>query len=180
MKVSSTLGGLAGAAALTFLNQTVKSIDGDAPRLDLLGQNALAKFVKGNDMLSKTAKGVFPMAGDLISNSLFYGMARGTDRGSTMLRGGLLGLAAGIGAVTLPGPLGLEEKQTNKTIETKVMTVAWYLIGGLVAGAVINALDSYKDKDTDELKKAAVDKGKEVVKKVVKGTGTNKVANAVG
>jgi hypothetical protein len=168
MKVSSTLGGLAGAAALTLMNEGVKKVSADAPRLDLLGQNALAKFMKGNDMLSKTAQRFFPMAGDLISNSLFFGMARGNSAGATLVRGALLGLGAGLGAVVLPEPLGLESKTTNKSNETKVMTIAWYVLGGLVAAAVINALDSYKTPDIDELKDTTVDKTKQVTKDIVK------------
>jgi hypothetical protein len=168
MKLTSTLGGLAGAAALTFLNQTAKNMTADAPRLDLLGQNALAKLMKGNDMLSKTTKEFFPLAGDLISNSLFYGMARGTSPGNTMMRGALLGVGAGLGALTLPKTMGLDEQATNKTTQTKVMTVAWYLLGGLVAAAVINALDGYKKDQPDELKETAIQKGKQAAKSVVK------------
>jgi hypothetical protein len=168
MKVSSTLGGLAGAAALTLMNEGVKKINSNAPRLDLLGQNAVAKFMKGNDMLSKTAQQFFPMAGDLISNSLFYGMARGSSPANTMLRGALLGLGAGVGAVALPEVMGLDPKPTNKTNETKLMTIAWYVVGGLVAAAVINALDSYKKPEVDELAHTAVEKGKQVTKDVAR------------
>jgi hypothetical protein len=168
MKISSTLGGLAGAAALTFLNEGARKVNAEAPRLDLLGQNVVAKFMKGNDMLSKTTQQFFPLAGDLISNSLFYGMARGNSSGATLVRGALLGLAAGIGAVALPEPLGLEPAHTNKTNKTKAMTIAWYVIGGLVAAAVINTLDSYKKPETDELAKTAIDKTKKVTKDVVK------------
>lgn len=168
MKLSSILGGLAGAAALTLLNEGAKRVSPNAPRLDLLGQNALAKFMKGNDMLSKTASQVFPLAGDLISNSLFFGMSRGDSAGSTMVRGALLGLGAGVGAVTLPETLGLEQKFTNKTNETKLMTIGWYLVGGIVAAAVINALDDYKKADVDELADTAQEKGKKAVKSVVK------------
>lgn len=168
MKVTSTLGGLAGAAALTLLNEGAKKVDANAPRLDLLGQNAVAKFMKGNDMLSKTAQQFFPMAGDLISNSLFFGMARGDSPAATLVRGALLGLGAGIGAVALPEPLGLEPKHTNKTNQTKIMTVAWYVIGGLVAAAVINAIDSYKKPEVDELASTAVDKTKKAAKEVAR------------
>jgi hypothetical protein len=168
MKVSSTIGGIAGAAALTLMNEGIKKTNTNAPRLDLLGQNALAKFVKGNDMLSKTAQQFFPMAGDLISNSLFFGMARGDSAAATLVRGALLGLGAGIGAVALPEPLGLESQHTNRTNQTKIMTVAWYVIGGLVAAAVINALDSYKKPQADELAETAVSKSKQVAKNVVK------------
>lgn len=166
MKVSSTLGGLAGAAALTLMNQGVKKLDKDAPRLDLLGENALAKFMKGNDMLSKTTQQFFPLAADLISNSLFFGMARGNSSSATLVRGALLGLGAGIGAMALPKPLGLNPDYTAKNNHTKVLTVAWYVLGGLVAAAVINALDSYKKPDTENFKDMAVKTSKNVVKKI--------------
>lgn len=169
MKVSSTLGGVAGAAALTVVNEVVKKISADAPRLDLLGENALARFMKGNDFVSKTTEKLFPLAGDLVSNSLFYGMARGNTPSNTLIRGTLLGLGAGIAAVALPQKLDLDAKHTAKTTQTKIMTVAWYLLGGLVAAAVINTIDRYDDpKQPDELVKTATDKSKLLAKTVVK------------
>jgi hypothetical protein len=156
MNIPSTLGGLAGACALTLLNESVKRIDKNAPRLDLLGQNAAAKLVKGNEVIPKALQQYFPLAGDLITNSLYYGMAKGGSKQNTFLRGALLGISAGIGALSLPKPLGLEEEHTTKTTKSKVMTVAWYLIGGLIAAAVINALESNKN-PIQELKEEATD-----------------------
>jgi hypothetical protein len=144
MNAISTLGGLAGAVALTLLNEGVKKIDNNAPRLDLLGQNALAKLLKGNTMLPQTVNKVFPMAGDLVTNSLFFAMAQGSGKGDTYLRGALLGLSAGIGAVALPKQLGLEEKHTNENPQKALKTVAWYVIGGLIAAAVMNAISEDK------------------------------------
>jgi hypothetical protein len=141
MKGSSTLGGIAGAVALTLLNEGVKKINAEAPRLDLLGENAVAKLMKGNDILPNAVRKFFPLAGDLVTNSLFYGMAKGTTSQNTLLRGTLLGLTAGIGALTLPKHLGLKEEHTNKTTERSIMTVAYYVVGGLVAAAIINLLD---------------------------------------
>ncbi|HYG01787.1 MAG TPA: hypothetical protein VD927_05035 [Chryseosolibacter sp.] len=170
MKASSTLGGLAGALALTLLNETIKKVKADAPRLDLLGQNALAKLMKGNDFMPQTVTKFFPLAGDLVTNSLFYGMAKGSDSTNTLLRGTLLGLAAGVGAVALPKQLGLPEAPTNRTTDTKILTVAWYVVGGLVAAAAINALDKALDKpklpENKELKSGAVKVGKQVGKKI--------------
>jgi len=160
------LGGLAGAAALTLLNEAAKKINTDAPRLDLLGQNALAKLVKGNDLFSSAAKQVFPLAGDLISNSLFFGMARGDNKANTIMRGAVLGLSAGVGAVTLPESLGLEQKFTNRTTQTKWMTIGWYVVGGLVAAAVINAIDDYVKPEEDNLKETAKETGKKAAKRI--------------
>ncbi|WP_317172766.1 hypothetical protein [Hymenobacter sp. HDW8] len=77
------------------------------------------------------------MAGDLLSNGLYYSLV-GTGKNAWQ-RGLVLGLAAGIGGVVLPGPMGLGEAPSNRTPQTKLMTVAWYLIGGLAAAGVARA-----------------------------------------
>ena len=146
MNLRSTIGGLAGACTLTLLNESVKKLDKDAPRMDLLGMNAVARLMKGNNILAQTAGKLFPvaLAGDLVSNSLYYSMADSGDKDKTLIRGGLLGLAAGLGAVVLPKTLGLNEEATTRTLKTKVLTVTWYVIGGLVAAGAINLLEKKK------------------------------------
>jgi hypothetical protein len=146
MNVKSTIGGLAGACALTILNQSAKKIDKDAPKMDLLGMNAVARLMKGNDILTQTAGKLFPvaMASDLVTNSLYFSMADTGDKKKTLIRGTLLGIGAGLGAVTLPKTLGLSDDATTRTMKTKVLTVTWYLIGGLVAAAAINLLEKRK------------------------------------
>jgi hypothetical protein len=142
MKLSSALGGLAGACALTILNESVKKIDKNAPHMDLLGMNAVAKLMKGSGIKSLGSGKPEPasVAGDLISNSLYYGMANAGDKNKTMLRGALLGLGAGVGAVALAKPMGMNAEAEMQTTKTKVLTIAWYVIGGLVAAATINLL----------------------------------------
>ena len=142
MNLKSTIGGLAGACTLTLLNESVKKLDKDAPRMDLLGMNAVARLTKGNSLLALTAGKLFPvaLAGDIVSNSLYYSMADTGARNSTLVRGALLGLAAGLGAVALPRTLGLNDDATTRTVKTKILTVAWYVLGGLAAATAINAL----------------------------------------
>lgn len=143
MNIKSTLGGLAGACALTLLNESVKKLDKDAPRMDLLGMNAVARLTKGNNLLAQTASKLFPvaLAGDLVSNSLYYSMADTGDKNKTLVRGALLGLGAGLGAVVLPKTLGLNDDATTRTLKTKILTVSWYVIGGLTAALAINLLN---------------------------------------
>jgi hypothetical protein len=62
------------------------------------------------------------------------------DPDGAVTRGLLLGLTAGLGAVFLPGPLGLGTGPSRRTPRTAVMTVAWYALGGLVAAAVYRGL----------------------------------------
>jgi hypothetical protein len=129
MKLSSAIGGFAGACALTLINEAIKKFDPKAPRLDLLGSNAVAKFIKGPGLAPQFVQNLLPLAvtGDLISN--------------TLMRGALLGIGAGLGAVVLPKSVGLDESATNRTGRTKLMTIMYYVIGGLVAAAAINAVE---------------------------------------
>ena len=74
-----------------------------------------------------------------------------TNCTSMMLRGAGYGLFAGLGAVGLTQKLGLSDKPVTKTTETKVMTVAWYLLGGLVAAFVIQKVGEMEDSKGDLL-----------------------------
>lgn len=142
MKFAAAVGGLAGACALTLINQAISKFDKTAPRLDLLGMNAVAKFVKGHNSAPMVIQKLFPVAiaGDLVSNSLYYALASGSTKTNTLIRGALLGLGAGLGAVALPKPLGLDPLPTNLTPKTQGLTVLYYVIGGVIAAAAMNAV----------------------------------------
>jgi hypothetical protein len=75
------------------------------------------------------------LVGDIVSNSLYYSLVGAGPARDAMRNGALLGLAAGLAAVFLPERLGLGRQPTEDTPETQLMTVAWYTIGGLAAGA---------------------------------------------
>lgn len=137
----SLTAGLAGAVVLTAIHETVRHLrPEDAPRMDVLGMRGLRKMLGTADLPQPDNDTLFnlTMAGDIISNALYYSLV-GSGRHS-LRRGLLLGVAAGVGGVLLPGPLGLGEAPSNRTPQTQAMTVAWYTIGGLVAGAVGQAL----------------------------------------
>ncbi|GAB2691205.1 hypothetical protein GCM10027037_13100 [Mucilaginibacter koreensis] len=135
-------GGLAGALALTALHQYVKANNEDAPRMDLLGMEALGKSLKKADAPIPEQPDLYylTMAGDIVSNALFYSAA-GLGKKQTWLKGALLGLAAGAGAVYLPKPMGLNEEHSNRTPQTQAMAVLYYLTGGLVAAGSIKLLN---------------------------------------
>ena len=137
----SLAAGFAGALALNLLHETMRRLrPHDAPRMDVLGERGLRKLLAAADAPQPDTDTAFAltMAGDLISNGLYYSMAGSGPH--SIARGVGLGLAAGIGGVVLPGPLGLGEAPSNRTPQTKIMTVAWYTLGGLVAGAVAQRL----------------------------------------
>ncbi|MDQ6608863.1 MAG: hypothetical protein M3Y85_03480, partial [Bacteroidota bacterium] len=80
----------------------------------------------------------------LVSNAIYYSAAGIGSEKNIWLRGSLLGLAAGVGAVLLPEPLGLNKKHSNKTVATQVMTIGLYVTGALVTTAVIKLLSKKK------------------------------------
>jgi len=149
MKTLSALGGgLAGAFAVTLIHETVKRVVPEAPRMDLLGMNAIKKGLNRAGMPSPKEETLFTwaLAGDLLSNSLYYSMAGIGREKNVWLRSTLLGLAAGIGAVTLPEPLGLNERYSNKSLATQAMTVGLYVAGAVATAAVMKWLNSSREK----------------------------------
>jgi hypothetical protein len=142
MKASSALvSGLAGATVLTATHEVIRQFNSKAPRMDLLGMQAISKALKKVDWKRPSNLYLITMAGDLIANSLYYSAAGIGGRKSVWVRGAALGLAAGLGAVLLPKPLGLNENHSSRTVTTKVLTVGLYVAGALVTTAVLRALD---------------------------------------
>lgn len=159
MKILYALeGGVAGAAALTLLHETVKRAVPHAPRIDLLGMNAIAKGLKAVGAKTPGERKLYGLAlgGDIISNTVFYSFAGIGQKDNALLRGAALGLLAGAGAVLLPGPMGLQEKHTNKSVESKLLTVALYTAGGLVAAGIMKLLDRKKHKKQKEWERRLV------------------------
>ena len=139
--LSSLAAGFAGALALNVLHETVRRLrPQDAPRMDVLGERGLRQLLAKADAPQPDNQQAYllTLAGDMASNGLYYSLV-GSSKHSVR-RGLVLGVAAGVGGVALPGPLGLGTAPSNRTPQTQAMTVAWYTIGGLVAGVVGRAL----------------------------------------
>jgi hypothetical protein len=140
--------GLVGALALNLLHETARQFIPDAPRVDVLGKRAIAGAfdAMGQEPPPDDELYALALAGDVVSNSLYYSFVGMGERRNALLLGALLGLGAGVGAVTLPGKMGLGEEPSGRTPATQAMTIAWYTIGGLAAGAAYKLL---ADEDTD-------------------------------
>jgi hypothetical protein len=148
MKVLHALiGGLAGACAITALHQIIKSNDDEAPRMDLLGMESLAKIMNKAGVRPPADDALYyiTMAGDIVSNTFYYSLT-GVGNKKTWLKGPALGLAAGIGAVLLPKPLGLNPKHSNYTRQTQLLSVLYYFAGGVVSSAVTKLLEHQTDR----------------------------------
>lgn len=139
---NALLSGLAGAVALNALHESAKRIVPNAPRVDLLGEQALAKLLKNFGQTPPSGDRLYlaTLAGDLLSNAVYYSAVGASSPGNAVRSGALLGLAAGAGAVGLPGPLGLSEAPTSRSTTTSLLTVGWYVVGGVVAGLTYRLL----------------------------------------
>ncbi|MEI6948745.1 hypothetical protein V9K67_16260 [Paraflavisolibacter sp. H34] len=153
MKAASAFaGGLAGAGALTLVHESVKRLTPKAPRMDLLGMNALEKTLKSINGKSPHGRNLFllALAGDLLGNALYYSLAGAGKQKGVWWRGTALGIAAGLGAVLLPKPLGLKQGPANRTPATTAMTVGLYLLGGIAASAVARLIQKRRAEDESE------------------------------
>lgn len=134
-----------GAAAVTIANELGRRAVPDAPRLDLLGERAVARWSSPGGLgrlvpgrrrrIRRTA-----LAGDLVANAMFYALAAPGRSARPVQRGLGLGVLAGVGAVVLGPRLGLGHRPSDATVGTALMTVAWYALGGIAAGIAARAL----------------------------------------
>jgi hypothetical protein len=138
----SLLSGVTGALTATLLNESARQLIPHAPRMDVIGQRALARVMEGAGMDPPRGDRMYAasMVGDIVTNSLYYSAVGIGPERSAVRRGAILGLVAGLGAATLPEPLGLGPQPGQKTPITQLLTISWYTIGGIAAGAAFRAI----------------------------------------
>lgn len=142
---SSLIGGLGGAVTLTLLQQLLRKMDPNAPRIDLLGKQAASKLLnKTRTKLSDRQLYNASMAGDILFNSLYYSMV-GIKTRQAAAAGGLLGTGMGLAAVMLPKMLDLNTGYTGGSAKRKYMTMGLYIAGGLVAAGLAYLLDKKRN-----------------------------------
>jgi hypothetical protein len=142
--VPMVLSGVVGAVTVTLLNETVRRLVPHAPRMEVMGERGvrLAVRVAGRRPPKGRALYRWTMAGDVLSNSLYYSLVGTGSRGGAWPRGAVLGLAAGGGAAVLPQQLGFGHQPGARTPVTEILTAGWYLAGGLAAAATYRRLRS--------------------------------------
>jgi hypothetical protein len=147
--LSSLAGGFAGACAVTLLNEVVKKFDKGAPRIDLLGEEVVANSHEAMNLEVPTGNKLYAEAlgTDLIANTVYFSIASFNDK-HTEIQGGVQGVLAGLSAVYAPGMMHLfNAEQTSGTDKKKALTMAYYFVGGLVAGKVMELVDDKINKD---------------------------------
>jgi len=144
--IQNLVAGLGGAIALNVLHESLKYTGTNMPRIDLLGEEALQKglhyFNTGID--DKDRLYYATLAGDVISNSIYYSTIGIGKSKHVWLRAIAIGLAAGVGAVALPKPMGLDPQPVARNKRVATLTVAYYLAGAIVAGGLVKILGSKK------------------------------------
>ncbi len=136
--------GAAGACTTNILHEITRRLTPDAPRVDLLGMQALARLLRASGATPPTGRTLYnaTLASDLASNTAYFGVVGAAGRERAVALGAALGLVAGAGAVLLPPALDLSGGTTGRTGATAALTVALYTAGGLVAGVAYRALPS--------------------------------------
>lgn len=145
-KIIALIGGLAGAGTVTLLHQALKySVPSVAPRMDLMGMEAMAKARKRVHLPVPPEEELYKQTfvGDIIANTLYYSLAGGN---SADLKGTALGVAAGMGAVHLPEYLHLTPDHSSRTKATEYLSIGIYVAGGLAAAATIELLTNLTHK----------------------------------
>ena len=79
---------------------------------------------------------------DLASNTALFSLVGMGDDANALAKGALLGAGVGLATATLPPALGLGHQPDEDAPKTQILTVAWYLVGGLTAAAAFRILRS--------------------------------------
>ncbi|WP_316825974.1 hypothetical protein [Pedobacter miscanthi] len=140
-KIKNLIAGLGGAIVLNILHESLKNSGKDMPHIDELGEEALQKSLAHFDSQIENKQTLYltTLAGDLAGNAVYYSLIGG--RNSLIWpKAVIFGLSAGIGAVRLPKPMGLDPKHTAGNDTKAAMTITYYLIGALVTGAILKSL----------------------------------------
>ena len=138
--IKGLISGFTGAVTLTFVHQWLKNTVKDAPRVDLLGVEAIESFIEKLNLKKPSQKTLYnlSLAGDLIFNSIYYSsVAYGKN---PLIKGIALGTGAGSGVINLPGTLNLNEKLISKNFKQALLSFGIYLIGGLTAAGTYKLL----------------------------------------
>lgn len=126
--------GAAGALTTNLLHEVVRRSIKDAPRVDLLGMQALSGGLNALGLESPKGRALYnaTLASDLLSNAAYFACAAAGK--NAVLTGTILGVLAGVGAVVLPEPMQLDPATTSRTPATALLSVLLYTAGGIAAG----------------------------------------------
>lgn len=139
--IKNIVAGLGGAIALNLLHEAFKHKKG-TPRIDLLGEEALQKTLEpiGQEIQNEDTLYAATLGADIVSNTMYYATIGAGGTANIWPRALALGLTAGIGAVKLPEPMGLDDAPVAASTQKQALTVGYYVFGALVTAALLKAM----------------------------------------
>jgi hypothetical protein len=160
MKLASAIeGGLAGATTISLLGETLRKMDGHSSHLNAFnGKHLKKRFKKAKSKKPMRAtKGFIELAGDLLGSTAFLGINSLGKKKNAMLRGALLGAAAGLGSVLLKENDRSDHRQNGhegypstmlakEPLLAKALEVGLFTAGGMIAAKVIQGVSKKKKK----------------------------------
>ncbi|RZL50163.1 MAG: hypothetical protein EOP00_05580 [Pedobacter sp.] len=139
--IKNITAGFVGSVALNILHETLRKNASNVPHINVIGEQALnqtlGKF--GTPITDEDELHQATLKADIVANTMYYSLIGG-NKNWIWPKAILLGLSAGIGALKLPEPMGLDPEPVTRTNQTKVLTVSYYLFGALVTGLVLKTL----------------------------------------
>jgi hypothetical protein len=148
MELSKNLiGGLFGAVVLNLVHEAARRLWVDAPQIQEVGEEAIVKTALAAGINPPSGNALYgtTLFADLAGNATYFSVIGAGDPKGLWARGAAYGIAAGVGALGLTKPLGLNDRPVNRNIRTQILTVAWYTIGGIAAAGAIKILqDKWK------------------------------------
>jgi hypothetical protein len=147
MNATNLLAGLGGAVMLTILNESLKHINGDMPRIDLVGEEAIQKSAAyfGVKMDNKETLYEASLIGDLVSNTAYFSLISGEGK-ELWTKATSAGFFAGVGAINLPSKIGLDDRPVAKTTTTKAWTIGYYMIGALTTATLVRVIERFQNR----------------------------------
>jgi hypothetical protein len=151
MKLASAIeGGLAGASTLTLLQEALHKIDRKSPRPFLHKTGILKHFKKGPGKKGYSSKLLITLAGELLASTAYFGLSALGKKRNAVLRGGLLGAGAGLGAAFLDtddhkavkkNGMHITPEEKKDELKKKLLTITLYTAGGVLAGMAVKKLN---------------------------------------
>ena len=144
--VKSLMAGFAGAAALNILHETMRKLDNEAPRLDLLGEQVVKKSAEALNIDAPTGNKLYgvTMAGDILTNATYFAAIGMGGKKYMLLRAIGAGVSAGVVALKAPESLELNENYVGNSDKRKLLTVAYYVFGALITAGVVKFMSKKK------------------------------------
>lgn len=139
--IKNITAGFIGSVALNVLHETLRKNATNVPKINVLGEQALNRTLDkfGTPIADPDELHSATLKADLAANTMYYSLIGG-NKNWIWPKAILLGLSAGIGALKLPEPMGLDPEPVTRTTQTKALTVGYYLFGALVTGLVLKTL----------------------------------------